>query len=305
MVVIVEDKHDGYTVLDFVKKELGMSRRLLIRLKQTGGGISVNGLNVTVRAVLHAGDVLSLMVEDEWESHLSALAKGGMSPAAEGDSIEIIYEDKYLLAVNKPSNMPTHPSFSHFDDTLANVLSGKIATFRPINRLDLDTSGLILIAKDQLTAYKMSQKLIKGGVKKRYIAVLAGIIEPEDGIIETYIKRKPDSIIEREVSKTGTESEYAKTEYHCIGKNDKMSVVYAYPITGRTHQLRVHFAYKNCPVYGDTLYGTACDEINRQALHSEMLEFNHPETGERLKLTASVAKDIKVLYEAWLNEENI
>jgi len=290
MIIAVDDKHDGYTVLDFVRKELGISRRLLIRLKQTGGGIDLNGQTVTVRAILRAGDVLSLAVEDN-----------GTEPS--DCAVEIIYEDKFLIAVNKPPNMPTHPSIRHYEDTLANAL-GNIKVFRPVNRLDLDTSGLVLIAKDQLTADKMSKQFQKGDVKKRYLAVLTGNIEPGEGIIETYIKRSPDSIIKREVSDTGTESEYAKTEYQCIGRHNNKSVVYAYPVTGRTHQLRLHFAYKNCPVEGDSLYGKPSNDIKRQALHSEMLEFYHPDTGEKMKLTAPVANDIKVLYEAWLNEFN-
>jgi pseudouridine synthase, RluA family len=308
LIINITENQSGKTVLDFVRYELGLSRRILVRLKQTGGGISVNGQHVTVRAVLCAGDVLELLIEDD-SGRVKEYIKPYDYPA------DIVYEDEYLVAVNKPPDMPTHPSHGHLDDTLANVMLNYYKDtptpfiFRPVNRLDRDTSGLVLICKDQLTAHKMSALLKSGRVHKQYLAVLSGKINPLNGRIETYIKRVSDSIIMREAVSEGIESEHAVTEYECIASNDEYSIVNASPITGRTHQLRVHFAHLGYPICGDTLYGTESSIISRQALrrqalHSYKLEFPHPYTGEILKLTAPIPEDIRKIYEAWFNEEN-
>jgi len=299
LIINITEKHSGRTVLDYVKRELGLSRRILVRLKQTGGGISVNGHHVTVRAVLCAGDVLNLSIEDDLIT-----AKDHITPYDR--PLDIIYEDDYLIAVNKPPHMPTHTSHGHLGDTLENVILHHFGelTFRPINRLDRDTSGLVLLAKDQLTAHKMSEQLKAGKVYKQYRTVLHGKINPVVGQIETYIKRTSDSIIKRETASDGIKSEHAITRYECIAANDEYSIVNAAPITGRTHQLRVHFAHLGYPICGDTLYGTASDIIRRQALHAHQLEFPHPYTNELLKLTAPIPEDIKKIYKAWFNEEN-
>ena len=302
LIINITENQSGKTVLDFVRYELGLSRRILVRLKQTGGGISVNGQHVTVRAVLRAGDVLELLIEDD-----GGMVKEYFAPY--DYPVDIVYEDEYLIAVNKPPDMPTHPSHGHYDDTLANVMVHYFKdvpfTFRAVNRLDRDTSGLVLISKDQLTAHKMSEQLKRGTVHKQYRAVLSGKINPPAGRIETYIKRAADSIIIREAAAYGIESEYAVTEYECTAANDEYSVINASPITGRTHQLRVHFAHLGYPICGDTLYGTASDTINRQALHSYKLEFIHPHNGQIMNLNAAVPGDIRKIYEAWFNEKNI
>ena len=303
LIINITENQSGKTVLNFVRYELGLSRRILVRLKQTGGGISVNGQHVTVRAVLRAGDVLELAVEDDGAG-VKEYFKPYDRPA------DIIYEDEYIIAVNKPPDMPTHPSRGHIDDTLANVMIHYFKDtpsfiFRPLNRLDRDTSGLVLISKDQLTAHKMSEQLKRGMVRKEYRAVLIGKINPLAGRIETYIKRSADSIIMREAVSYGIESEYSVTVYECIAANDEYSVIDASPVTGRTHQLRVHFAHLGYPICGDTLYGIESNIICRQALHSHKLEFTHPYTGQCVKLTACVPEDIRKLYEAWFNEKNI
>lgn len=301
LIINITEKHSGRLVLDYLRYELGLSRRILVRLKQTGGGISLNGQQVTVRAVLQAGDVLELLIEDDADR-----TKTNEYITPYDYPIDVIYEDKYLIAVNKPPDMPTHPSHGHLDDTLANVMihyfKDTTFVFRPINRLDRDTSGIVLISKDQLTAHKMSTQLKQGKVQKCYRAVLHGKINQSSGRIETYIKRVSDSIIKREAVSHGIESEFAVTEYNRVGYNGEFSIVNAYPITGRTHQLRVHFAHLGYPICGDTLYGNASNVINRQALHSCILEFKHPYTSEKLTLTAPVTDDIKNIYEAWFDE---
>lgn len=293
----VTEAQSGMTILRYVKNELGLSRRILIRLKQTGGGICVNGSSKTVRAILTAGDVLSLRLEDEYpadgeESYIKPVEL----------PVEIVYEDGDLLAVDKPYGMPTHASYGHTGDTLQNAAAYIFEkrnipfVFRAVNRLDRDTSGLVLIAKNQLAAYKMSSQLMSGRVKKVYRAVLDGVIEPERGKIEAYIRRRQESIIERVAADAGTESEYALTEYERLAQNGKISVVDASPVTGRTHQLRVHFASVGHPVTGDTLYGAASERIGRQALHAYRLEFDSLSGDGRITVTAPVPGDILSLY---------
>lgn len=311
MVIHITETHSGRTVLNYVRYELGLSRRILVRLKQTGGGINVNGQQVTVRSILQAGDVLELLIEDNNTNTNTNTNKVKEDITPYDYPIEVIYEDDYLIVVNKPPYMPTHQSRGHLDDTLANVISHYFRdtpsftfTFRPANRLDRDTSGLVLISKDQLTAHKMSLQLKQGIVQKEYRAILCGKINPVAGRIETYIRRVSDSIIKREAASCGIESEYAVTEYKCIASNDNhnYSIVDVSPITGRTHQLRVHFAHLGYPVCGDTLYGIENDLIKRQALHSHKLKFIHPYNRQLMDLEAPVPDDMKKIYEVWFNE---
>lgn len=291
MIIHITEKHNGRTILDYARYELGLSRRILIRLKQTSGGIKLNGNHATVRAVLSIGDVLELSLEDD-----NFNLKRKITPYER--DIEIIYEDDYLIAVNKPPDMPTHPSFGHQGDTLANVITyhyGDVM-FRPVNRLDRDTSGIVLISKDQLTAHKISQQLKSGNVYKQYTAILNGKINPIKGRIETYIKRVSDSIIMREAAESGIDSEFAVTDYECIGCSNDYSIVNASPLTGRTHQLRVHFSYIGYPILGDTMYGTSSELINRQALHSHKTEFIHPYTMNPIKIIAPLPTDLEKIY---------
>ena len=293
--------YEGITVRDYLRSKIGLSRRILIRLKQTGGGICVNGTQKTVRCILRAGDVLSLALEDCAEDENPLAAPSGVP-------VDILYEDGELIAVDKPSGMVTHTSHGHHDDSLQNAVAGIFAkrgqpfVFRAINRLDRDTSGVVLIAKSQLTAYKMSLEMQSGGIHKVYRAVLAGRIEPPDGKIERYIRRRQESIIERIACAEGIPSEYALTEYKTLASRDEMSVVDARPITGRTHQLRVHFAYAGHPIIGDDLYGSADCRIKRQALHARSLTFTPPSGGE-MTVTSPIPADIRSLCAGFANDE--
>ena len=295
MLITIEPRFGGMTVREFVLSELGLSRGLLTRLKSLEKGILLNGERVTVRAVLHEGDTLLLETED-FDTDVNERIEPVDIP------IEILYEDDEVVAVNKGAAMPTHPSHNHHNDTLANALAWRYKqmgipfVFRAVNRLDADTSGIVLVARNRMAAFKMSNELSSGNISKRYIAVLDGVLERREGSITAPIRRKSDSIILRECCREG-EGDYARTDYTLLCENGIFSAVEARPITGRTHQIRVHFAHIGLPLVGDYLYGKEgqCG-MKRHALHAYKLSFNRPSDGKRIELTADMPEDIKTLY---------
>lgn len=299
MNITVTKELDGITVKDWLYKN-GISRGLITHLKKLNDGITVNGEHATVRRVLHEGDVLSLRTDDRTEDENHALVPTEMP-------LDIIYEDDDMIAVNKPPNMATHPSIGHFDDTLANGLAYYFAAqkkpfvFRAVNRLDRDTSGIVLVAKNRVSAARLGELMKSGGIKKTYIAVLNGTLTPSAGQINAPIRRREASIILREVC-TGAEpdAKSALTAYETLAVCADASIVRAEPITGRTHQLRVHFAHKGAPIAGDGMYGTAetvptkyDNAMSRHALHASQLEIDLG--GQRLTLHADLPYDMRLL----------
>lgn len=279
----------GITIREYLRGRLGYSSAMLKKLKFTEGGITVNGHFVTVRHVLSEGEVLSLLSEDREEDTSPYIIPSDVK-------IEIVYEDEHITAVNKPPFMPAHPSHGHRDDTVANALAARYTgapyVFRPVNRLDRDTSGVMLTANSRLASYKMYRLMTEGKINKRYIAVLDGVPSEKCGRIESYMRRREGSIVEREECPADADGKYALTEYRVIYDNGIYSIVVASPITGRTHQLRVQFAGIGCPITGDSMYGSESELINRQALHAFITEFPYPMTGENLSLCANVPEDI-------------
>lgn len=294
------------TVLS-VLKSLSMSSRMIKFLKYSENGIVVNGTRVSVRYILRDGDTLSLGTED------SSSSEHAIPVELEFD---IIYENDDLMVVNKPPFMPTHTSHGHYDDTLANALAGYYASknipfvFRPVNRLDRNTSGLVLVAKNKLSAAFMTAAMKSHKIQKSYISLLEGQLEEPSvtveshgmrlGVIDAPLHRTAESIITREVCARDVEdAEDAITHYRILQKNEKCTLVEAFPVTGRTHQLRVHFAHLGHPIIGDELYGTPSPYIARHALHAKTLSFPLPtdrladDQGEkRIFLEAPLPKDI-------------
>lgn len=290
MEIRIDRQYDGVVLRSYLKLTLRVSVKMLSRLKNDEMGIVVNGRRVTVRYVLHEGDVLSLADRDRVSGHVI--------PARL--PVEILYEDDDVLVLNKPPEMPTHPSHGHLDDTLANALvyyyneKGIPFVFRPISRLDRNTSGAVLVAKNKIAAARLDEAMRERQIEKTYFAILSRKILPASGRIEGYICRTDLSIITRRVCRSDEAgAAYALTDYETVAANDDVSLVRAYPRTGRTHQLRVHFADLHCPLLGDDLYGAASELISRQALHAASVCFPHPKDGHMVRVEAPLPEDME------------
>ena len=274
----ITEEYTGKTVLFFLRSKLKISSSALAALKRDPIGIRVNGDHVTVRFILKDSDTLSVNETDLPEDGNDAILPINIH-------LNIIFENDDIILINKPPHMPTHPSHGHIDDTLANALSyiykerGLPFVFRPIGRLDRNTSGISLIAKHSIAASYMYYARQKSLISKKYIAILEGKIESDGNYytIETYMKRQEESIIIRCVSDGEDENSFlAITKWRLLYSNDKISVVEAIPITGRTHQLRVHFAHLGHPILGDDVYGHESGLIDRHALHASFLSLPIP-----------------------------
>ncbi len=291
MTFFVPKSCHGKYLREFIRNDCDVSHGLLVKLKKIPGGIKLNGEDVTVRAVVSGNDKVDLKIEDSENDINPNVPPIGMLP-------DILYEDESVLAVNKPSGMPTHTSYGHQDDSLSNSVclyfrnAEKPFVFRAINRLDKDTSGVVIIAKNAFYATKLSKSLESGNFEKIYIALLNGRTDDE-GEISGYIKREEKSIIKRSFSKEfSKDGDYSLTNYVKISESNGISMVKIKLETGRTHQIRVHFASINAPVLGDTMYGSFSNEIGRQALHAYKITFPSPINGEKITVTAPIAKDI-------------
>ena len=296
-----ENEFVGLTIKEILCDKLGFSKRAITSLKNREDGILLNGKHATVRAVVNVGDVLTINSEDIIKN-AEKLVPSSVMP-------DIIYEDDHIVAVNKQPFMPTHQSLGHFYDTLANSLayyyslSGRPFVFRSVNRLDRNTSGAVLVAKDRLSSSKLSEQMKNDGIRKTYIAILEGELPKDKGVIETHIRRKEKSIILREVCTSCDDSKVAITHYEVIAKANGFSLVKASPITGRTHQLRVHFSHLGAQILGDDLYGNASHIISRHALHAYELYFTHPETQKEMVLRAPIPEDMQSIIEKIFGKE--
>lgn len=295
MTVIITADFEGKTIKDYLKGTLGFSSGLLKKLKAREGGITVNGSFATVRYVLKSGDVLSLADDDREEDTSPYIIPVDLP-------LRIAFEDEDVTVADKPSAMPAHPSYSHRDDTVANALAfryrGAPYVFRPVNRLDGDTSGLMITANNHLAAVKLGRAMIAGQIGKMYIAVLKNEPTEEYGIIDTHMKRCQDSIITRRVASPNEEgARRAVTVYKKVytNKDSGECIVIASPVTGRTHQLRVHFASIGCPMVGDYLYGEEDSRIGRHALHAAFSSFPHPKSGETVLVFSPLPTEIRKL----------
>ena len=274
---LINNLHNGMCVRDYIRSVLGFSARTLKNIKYHGK-LSVNGKEVHANFVLTDGMTLTLDFPDEKSETI----------APENIPIEVIYEDDDFLAVNKPHGMPSHPSQNHHSGTLANAVMymyrDKPFVYRVLTRLDIDTTGVVVIAKNAVFADAFQ----KTEIQKEYLAVCVGVPSDKSGVIDAPIGRA-DGIIKRCVTNDGKPS---LTKYEVLSKADGLSLVRAIPVTGRTHQIRVHMAHIGCPLLGDYLYGTEI-EGQRTRLHCERLSFVHPITKKETILTAPLPNDFK------------
>ena len=297
MEIIATDELVGLCVRDILKKKLSLSTKMMKYLKYQNDGITVNGQHCTVRYVLSKGDVLGINLLDRTSSP-------AITPVEL--PIDILYEDDAIVVPSKGAYMPTHPSHDHYYDTVANALAFRYAqnqtpfVFRPINRLDRNTSGLLLIARNKHAAGVLTSQLQSGGIEKNYLAILDGEMPSGSGRIEACLHRTRESIIVREVcAPDAPDADVAKTEYRVLAAENGHTLVMASPITGRTHQLRVHFAHLGYPITGDDLYGAESPRIGRHALHALSLSFSHPTTSHRMHICAPIPTDMKLLIDAF------
>lgn len=274
----ITQSDDGRQIRDFLR-EFGVSAALLTKLKQTENGITLNGEFARTIDRLHYGDTLKIAIS----------SNGKMPKKLMRSDIEVAYNDEDIIVFNKPPMMPVHESRNHQGDTLANVAACYIDgdnAFRAVYRLDRDTSGLVLIAKNELCACKLA-----GKIDKDYYAVCKGVAD-DNGTVNLPIARMGDSIIKRQVSPDG---ESAVTHWEKISDNGENSLLRLKLDTGRTHQIRVHLSHIGHPLLGDTLYGGDARLIGRQALHCKTIRFVHPVTGKNITVDCDFPQDFEGL----------
>lgn len=271
---------------------LGLSDHQIRSAKFRPGGICVNQLPARVNTPLREGDVLEVLLEQKGEKprRLEAV----FTPP------DILYEDTDLLAVNKPAGVPLHPAHGHYRDTLANQIAGYyevqgiFTQVRAIGRLDKDTSGAVLFAKNQVAAARLWEN---GRIQKEYLALAAGHLAKKQGYIEKPIGKKAGSLNEMELSENG---KYARTNYKVLEEFRDTSLVSLTLETGRTHQIRIHMASLGHPLAGDPIYGGCRDgeagegmQIRRAALHCGRIALQQPFSGEELEIQAPLPEDMQ------------
>lgn len=266
---------DGITLLAFLRNN-GFSRRMITTLKNSGG-LTVNGVQQRTTFVLSENDIVCAELSEEKT----------LEPNAALD-VPIVYEDEDVIVFDKPWGVATHPSLNHYTDTLGNFFAAHCegVSFRPLNRLDIDTSGLCLCAKNKYAAANLADKY-----DKTYFAVCEGVLEGS-GEIDAPIARAEESIIIRTVRDDG---QPAKTLYSVLSHTDTCTFLRIKLLTGRTHQIRVHFSHIGYPLCGDDMYGGGLDAIQRQALHCGEISFIHPVTKKRIELESDIPRDMKKL----------
>ena len=299
----VPPAYDGARVQDFLRRDCGLSWRMVVRLKGVAGGITADGVPMRSIDRLRAGQTVVLTFP---EDHVRI--EGMEMPLA------VVYEDAHLLMVDKPPYLAVHPSAGKPDPTLANGVvayyekKGEAASFRPVNRLDRNTSGLLLAAKDPHTAFLLTRK-----PEKVYLAVVFGRLEGE-GTIDAPIRVKEGCCITREVGPGGKES---VTHWQALASDGKLTLLRLRLETGRTHQIRAHFKSIRHPLFNDPEYGgneilkgTTFTKYKqfvqncfalcpRQALHAKTLGFEHPGTGKWMDFNSEIPQDIQQLIEKW------
>ena len=295
-----ENEYVGLSVKEILTNKLEFSKRAIASLKNRPDGILINDKHATVRAIVGENDILEINCEDI--SDAEKLVPSTALP-------DVIYEDESIIALNKPPFMPTHQSQGHFYDTLANSLANYFAlqnrpfVFRSVNRLDKNTSGIVLVAKDRLASSKLSKQMKENGIQKTYIAILEGELPENKGEIKTYIRRREESIIVREACSECEDGKIAITQYEVLAFNNGLTLALATPITGRTHQLRVHFAFQGAQILGDDLYGKSSKLINRHALHAYKLSFANPKSDEKMELFAPLPPDMASIIEEYFGKD--
>lgn len=276
------------TIKEVLKSHFHISDRLLLKLKRTNQ-IFLNEKPALVHTLIHLNDRVSAQIDFQEKSE-------NILPIQM--ELNIVFEDETMLIINKPAGIPVHPSMAHFTDSLSNGIryyfeKNQIQTkIRPVNRLDKDTSGLVIFAKNEYIQESLIRQMENHTFQKKYLAILSGTFDEtkKTGTIDANIARKEGSIIEREINPNG---QSAITHYRLIENYETCCLVEFELKTGRTHQIRVHSKYLGHAILGDSLYGTTSKQITRQALHSYKILFLHPITMKMMVLEIPLPKDME------------
>lgn len=274
----INKKDCSVNLKDFLQKENGVSARLITKLKRQHLGITCGGELIRTIDDVPPGAEVVLNISDENE----IVPNGALD-------VPVIYEDEHVVVFSKPQGMPVHPSMNHYTDTLGNFFSWMYPdiTFRPVNRLDRNTSGLCVAAKNQHSA-----ALLQRSVEKTYYALICGTPYRRSGTIDAPIKRQTESMITRCVAPDG---QRAVTHYTVLSSCGKYSWVRVKLETGRTHQIRVHFSYTGFPLAGDDLYGGCCDDAHGQTLHCGDVSFPDSD-GNVISLSTEPGENIQSIF---------
>ncbi len=286
-VIVIEVDEEGKTLEEFLYDK-DISGRLFRKLfKQKN--IFVNGANVRKEHILKSGDIISLVIEDEYEDTVPEFIP-----------LDIIYEDYDVLVLNKQPYIVVHPTKSHQQNTISNGISyyfkskGINRKIRFVNRLDMNTSGILIVAKSSFAHQQMALQFERNQVEKKYIAVVDGVVEKDEDIIELPVGREEEKSVKKIVTDDGKN---AITKYKVLERYHDATLLDIQIFTGKSHQIRVHLNHIGHPIIGDTLYFKPSEHIGRQALHSYYLKIKLPRDGREMEFKAPIPEDIKNLIE--------
>ena len=280
---LIPSDEAGKTV-EAVLRRRGISSRLMTDLKKYPEGLQKNGAHIRTCDTVAAGDTLTLVIRE--------LAATDIPPSSV--PVPVLYESEDAVVFNKPPHMPVHRSKNHQLDTLENVFAARYPglVFRAVNRLDRDTSGCVVVAKNPFAA-----KALTGGVTKCYLAVVEGRLTLVCGTAELPVWRPDPHRTERTVDSRG---QYARTDWQVLKAGKRHSFVRCTLFTGRTHQIRVHMAHLGHPLAGDDMYGGSREQIGRQALHCAVVEFCDPADASAVRLCAPMPEDMQKMIKYYL-----
>lgn len=307
VVLTVEARAHGWRLDHYLSRLYPNYSRMLFQRAITDGAVTLNGLNVKASRRLRVNDRLTVQLPKQPDSHL----------APEDVPLDVIYEDDHLAVINKPADMVTHPGKATYTGTLAaalqhhfNKLSDVAGQLRPgiVHRLDRDTTGVIVVAKDNQVHNRLSRQFERREVQKEYRAIVRGEVEQDTGLIHTWIKVHPKAHEKMIVCEQDEKAREAVTTYHVLERFRGYTLMQLLPKTGRTHQLRVHMRHLKRPIIADKLYGGSTQvmlsEVNpeaqgsetvliaRQALHAYRLGFRHPVSEEMMEFIAPLPEDM-------------
>ena len=292
----IKTEEDGLTVRGIMVLALKLSSREITRCKQFEDGVMLRNVNddefkpVWLKDIVRSGDVLKIKIYEDIDN------SGDVIPS--DDPIDIVYEDEDLILLNKPGDMVVHPSYAHHLDSLSNALAGyykrtgQSHVVRTIGRLDRETSGLLIFAKNRHAAAILSNQKDNMSRRKEYLAIVSGVMEQEQGTIDAPIGQEEGVRMIRKVMESGKQ---AVTHYRLIRQFDDYALIRLHLDTGRTHQIRVHMSYIGHPLLGDNLYGKEIPDnhgMTRAALHAAHLEFRQPITGQDMSFDADLPEDM-------------